>query len=67
MSLSDGDKAQCMEIARAIVKEVLVEHVQSCPHGKNLGLLKAKFIGLCIGLGTASGGLAGAVLKLLGG
>ena len=33
MTLDNGDKAQCMEIAREIIKEVLTEHIKICPHG----------------------------------
>jgi hypothetical protein len=28
MALTDGDKAECKEIARIIVKEVIVEHIK---------------------------------------
>ena len=67
--LTEGDKAMCAEIAREIVKEVLKEHIASCPHG--MTLLKSKsFIigcifasGICGGLG--GGGLVAILLKAL--
>ena len=67
MALTEGDKAQCMEIARAIIKEVLDEHVKSCPHGFSLNMLKAKFIGVCIGVGVVSSGISAVVLKIFTG
>lgn len=67
MALSDGDKAEIKEMAREIVKEVLMEHVQMCPHGQNLNVIRAKFIGMCLGVGVGSGGLVAAILKVFGG
>lgn len=55
MALDEGDKAVCMEIGRAICKEVLKEHTKLCPHGLELTKIKAKFIGICIGIGIGSG------------
>lgn len=66
MALSDGDKAEIKEMAREIVKEVLTEHVQMCPHGQTLNILKAKFVGICVGVGVGSSGLAAVVMRLFG-
>ncbi len=66
MALSNGDKAEIKEMAREIVKEVLLEHVQACPHGQTLNMLKAKFIGICVGVGVGSSGLAAVVMRLFG-
>ena len=67
MALTEGDKAEIKEMARQIVKEVLAEHVQSCPHGQTLNMLRAKFVGICIGTGVGSGGLVAAIFKVFGG
>lgn len=68
MTLSEGDKSQMMEIARGIIKEVMVEHIQSCPHGIALRVSKkmiaAVIIGACFGSGIAGGGIVLAVAKL---
>lgn len=61
MSLTEGDKNTCKEIAREIIKEVLLEHVQSCPHGIQLRISKAYLFGICIGSGLAGGGVGAAV------
>ena len=66
MALSDGDKAEIKEMAREIVKEVLSEHIQACPHGQSLNLLRAKFMGICVGVGVGSSGLAAVVMRLFG-
>ena len=66
MVLDEGDKNTCKEIAREIVKEVLVEHTKLCPHGLELTAIKAKFIGICIGVGIGSGiGSTGVCMMLL--
>lgn len=66
MALTDGDRAEIKEMAREIVKEVLTEHVQACPHGQSFALLRARFVGICLGVGVGSGGLAAAILKAFG-
>ncbi len=69
MTLSDQDrewvKAIASDIAREVNREVVLEHIKSCPHGKSL--LASKFFvgGICIGSGFAGGGLAIALAKLL--
>jgi len=65
MSLSEGDKDTCREIARAIVSEVLLIHIQTCPHGRSLMKFTCVAIGIAIGSGIASGGLVLAVFKFL--
>ncbi|HEG43242.1 MAG TPA: hypothetical protein ENH94_04245 [Phycisphaerales bacterium] len=71
MALNDGDKAECKEIAREIVKEVLVEHVKLCPHGQFLRIAKARIIGILIGVIVGTGGISGLTIyglaKLLAG
>ena len=59
MALNDGDKAECKEIAREIVKEVLVEHVKMCPHGQFLRMAKARLIGIVIGVVVGTGSVSG--------
>jgi hypothetical protein len=55
MALTEGDKAQCMEIARAIIKEVLVEHVEMCPHGRLLKNWKWLALGILLGVSIVAG------------
>ena len=49
--MEKGDEAICREIARVIVKEVLLEHIDSCPHGIKMG----KFCWMLIGAGGFGG------------
>ena len=65
MALNDGDKAECKEIAREIVKEVLSEHIASCPHGKVILASKMLLVGACVGSGLASGGIMYALLRFV--
>ena len=63
MGLSEGEKAECKEIAREIVKEVLVIHIESCPHGKSILASKMLLVGMCVGSGLASGGVVVALFR----
>jgi len=65
MALTEGDKAECKEIAREIIREVLIEHIASCPHGKTVLASKMFLAGVCIGSGFAGGSLALGLAKLL--
>lgn len=60
MSLSEQDrdwvKAMGHETARAIIKEVIVEHISTCPHGKRLSAGKNMVLGVCLGAGIFGGG-----------
>ena len=68
MSLTDGDKAECKEIAREIIKEVLIQHIEGCPYGKLLASSKSLLIGIGIGLtlfGAGTGiGVFAAIQKI---
>lgn len=68
--MNDGDQAICRDIAREIVKEVLVTynetHIATCPHGRSLLKLAFISIGIAIGSGLASGGIIITALKLFG-
>ena len=64
MALTDGDKAECKEIARVIIQEVLIEHIKSCPHGRTILASKMLLVGICIGSGFASGGIVVAMVRL---
>jgi hypothetical protein len=70
MALTEGDKAICAEMTRAIVdevvKEVLQVHLQTCPHGRLIAKSKVFFIGAFIGSGLASSSIVLAVAKVLG-
>ena len=65
MALNDGDKAECKEIAREIIKEVLLEHIASCPHGKTLLSSKWFLCGVCIGCSIAGSGISLALAKII--
>ena len=65
MALSVGEKAECKEIAREIIKEVLVEHIKSCPHGRVILASKMLLIGACVGSGLASGGVVFALSRII--
>jgi len=65
MVLNDGDKAEFKEIAREIIKEVLIEHIASCPHGRTILVSKMFLTGICVGSGFAGGGLALGLARLL--
>ena len=67
MALSHGDLAECKEIARVIIKEVLVGHIESCPHGKTILASKMLLVGMCVGSGFASGGIVFGLIKLISG
>ena len=67
MALTDGDKAECKEIAREIVREVLKEHIMSCPHGRSLLASKMLLVGLCVGSGLTSGGIVIGLVRLVWG
>ena len=65
MALSQHDEDWVKLISEKIVyrvtKEVIANHIASCPHGKSMLASKWLVIGVCIGSGLAGGG-AGAVL-----
>jgi len=63
--LSKEDALHCKEIAREIIREVLIEHIASCPHGKTVLASKMFLAGVCIGSGFAGGSLALGLAKLL--
>jgi len=65
MALTDGDKAECKEIARQIVQEVLIQHIAACPYGKSLLAFKWMLIGSCVGSGIAGGGVGAALVRIL--
>ena len=67
MALTEGDKAECKEIARQIIQEVLTVHIQICPHGKTILTSKWLLIGVLVGSGASGGTLALAIMKLIAG
>lgn len=56
MALTDGDKAECKEIAREIIKEVLAAHVEACPWGQTISKGKAMLVGISVGIGAVGAG-----------
>jgi len=72
MALTTEEKAYIHESARevsaAIIKDVLVSHINACPHGQAVSKAKWVGIGLCLGASAAGGGgLVAGVLALLSG
>lgn len=65
MALTEGDKAECKEIARAIVREVLEMHIAVCPHGRTLLSSRWLLFGVCIGSGFGGGAFVLALIKAL--
>ena len=65
MALNDGDIAECKEIARVIVKEVLIEHIANCPHHQAFLISKAKILGIMFGAVIASGASSGVVVTII--
>ena len=65
MALTEGDKAECKEIARMIIQEVLEQHIQSCPWGKKILISKWVLIGACIGGGAAGGSVVLGIVKAI--
>lgn len=66
MSLSEGDKAECKEIAREIVQEVLTTHIQICPHGRTMFKMLWISIGIAVGSGITGGSVVLTIVKVLG-
>jgi len=66
MALTDGDRAECKEIGRVIIREVMEEHIKSCPHGQNFNILKAKIYGICIGVSAVSSCVVFILSKIFG-
>lgn len=71
MPLTEGDKAQCREMAGIVADEIITRvikaHIESCPHGKSILLSKGFVIGIFIGSGAIGGGVVVAVLKMFTG
>ncbi len=65
MALTHADKLECKEIAREIIKEVLAEHIQSCPHGKTLLVGRAFVIGIIMASSILGGSAGAALIKVL--
>ncbi len=59
MALSHDDKEWVKLIAKdvafAVNKEVLKEHINSCPYGKKMLIARSAVIGICIGIGGIGG------------
>lgn len=68
MALSELDrewvKLISKEVAFAVNKEVTIQHIENCPHGKKIVLGKWLVAGIFIGCAVASGLGAGGVLAL---
>jgi len=65
MALTEQDRIECKEIAREIVRDVLYEHIQNCPHHQAYLINRARFIGMFLGVIAASGLSSGTVAAVL--
>ncbi len=65
-NLSDSDKALYREMARQIVREVLLEHIAACPYGKSLLIARWFIVGALLGSGVLSGSVVVTLMKLFG-
>jgi len=67
MALTDQDKIECKQLAGEIIKEVLVEHIQTCPHHQAYLVTRARIVGIITGAilasGVTSGTLAAVIMK----
>ena len=61
MALTHGDIAECKIIGQTIAKEMLREHVTSCPHAFRMAKQRMFMIGTILGVGLASGIAGGGV------
>lgn len=64
--MTDDERRECREIGREIVREAMIEHIQSCPHGRNLAVLQAKIVGVAVGCSMAGAGTLFGLAKLFG-
>ena len=68
--MTAGDKAECKEIARTIVEEVLIRHITNCPHHQAYLVSKARTIGFVLGMivvsDVSSGTVTAIVMKAMG-
>ena len=65
MALTDGDKAEYKLIAQTIIKEVLKEHIEACPHHQAYLISRAKIFGMICGVIVASGVTSGTMTAIL--
>lgn len=60
MALTSEEKAyiheSAREVAGEIIKDVIIAHTNSCPHGKIITKAKWTIVGLCLGSAAAGGG-----------
>lgn len=69
--LTDVEKAyiheSAREVAGEIIKDVMVAHIDGCPHGKMLVKAKWVIVGLCLGSAAAGGGgLVAGLISIMG-
>ncbi len=63
--LTEGQLAECREVARVIVKEVLIEHIETCTHHLAYLLSRARIYGIAVGVVLASGISSGTVVAII--
>lgn len=69
MALSQQDLAEIkltsQTIAREIIKEVMAQHIESCPYGQAYSRNKAFLVGMLVGFGLLTGGAGVMIGKFL--
>ena len=63
--MTAGEKAEYKEIARVIIKEVILEHIGTCPHHAAFEVSKARVLGIMIGVIFASGVTSSTVAAII--
>ncbi len=63
--MNAGDKAECREIGRVIVTEVLQVHINTCPHHTAYLISRARVVGIMFGVIIASGLSSGTVAAII--
>ncbi len=70
MSLTRKDideiKLLARDVALEVTKEVLIVHIQGCPHGQAFNKNKAFLVGVVVGVGLFCGGAGFGIAKVLG-
>ncbi len=69
MSLPKDEKKLLMlevkDLIFTINKQVIAEHIKTCPVGRSIMMTKSLLIGICIGVGLCGSGLGFTVAKFL--
>lgn len=71
MSITEHDKdwikLKVKDMIFNINKEIIKEHIKTCPYGRSLLITKSLLVGIVIGAGLLGSGVGVAIAKLLPG